>query len=300
MSLKIKLVSAISAFVLVLSMLLVGVYAASQTINLRGEIDFNIEDTTLYVKDIRLQTELTGAAETIENFMPGYINTTLDLNLGTIESSSGTVAIEIDMINTTATDYTATSDSTLQNASLEISGIVTGSSTPIEDITAAEISGTITLTIAYTGTTSVTLDGIALDFIEYVDTGIQVTLKGNYLHAYILGEGNTEIIETGASSSNPIETTISVPINTKICVIMEHQNYYGHEFNIDEIDWASENTFEVMFPTGEPAPSVSKFVLYMNGTKKAETSDGSFAYFYVIVSITETCTIEITNEPNLN
>ena len=169
MSLKIKLVSVISAFILVLSMLLVGVYAASQTINLRGEVDFNIEDTTLYVKDIRLQTELTGAAETIENFMPGYINTTLDLNLGTIESSSGTVAIEIDMINTTATDYTATSDSVLQNASLELSGTVTGSSTPIEDVaTTQTISGTITLTITYTGTTTISLDNIIVVFTEVV------------------------------------------------------------------------------------------------------------------------------------
>ena len=169
MSLKIKLVSAISAFVLVLSMLLVGVYAASQTINLRGEVNFNIEDTTLYVKDIRMQSEITGTPETIENFMPGYINSTLDLNLGTIESTSGVVMIEIDMINTTATDYTATSDSVLQNASLELSGTVTGSSTPIEDVaTTQTISGTITLTITYTGTTTISLDNIIVVFTEVV------------------------------------------------------------------------------------------------------------------------------------
>ena len=169
MSLKIKLVSAISAFVLVLSMLLVGVYAASQTINLRGEVNFNIEDATLYVKDIRMQSEITGTPETIENFMPGYINSTLDLNLGTIESSSGVVMIEIDMINTTATDYTATSDSVLQNASLELSGTVTGSSTPIEDVaTTQTISGTITLTITYTGTTTIGLDNIIVVFTEVV------------------------------------------------------------------------------------------------------------------------------------
>lgn len=169
MSLKIKLVSAISAFVLVLSMLLVGVYAASQTINLRGEVNFNIEDTTLYVKDIRMQSEITGTPETIENFMPGYINSTLDLNLGTIESTSGVVMIEIDMINTTTTDYTATSDSVLQNASLELSGTVTGSSTPIEDVaTTQTISGTITLTITYTGTTTISLDNIIVVFTEVV------------------------------------------------------------------------------------------------------------------------------------
>ena len=58
MSLKIKLMSMISAFVLVLSMLLVGVLAATQTINLKGTVSFNITDNTLYIKDIRIQTEL--------------------------------------------------------------------------------------------------------------------------------------------------------------------------------------------------------------------------------------------------
>ena len=201
MSLKVKLFSAISAFVLMLSMLLVGVYAASQTINLKGEVNFNIEDTTLYVKDIRLQSE------TIENFLPGYINSTLDLNLGNIESTSGVVAIEIDMINTTETDYTATCDRVLQNANLEISGIITGSSTPIEDVaTTPTISGTITLTITYTGTTSVTLDDLSLSFIEYVVPTFEVTLVVNNnpgSFCYILN-GNTSNqtwLESGATTA---------------------------------------------------------------------------------------------------
>ncbi len=288
MSLKVKLFSAISAFVLMLSMLLVGVYAASQTINLKGVVNFNIEDTTLYVKDIRLQSE------TIENFMPGYINSTLDLNLGNIESTSGVVAIEIDMINTTETDYTATCDRVLQNASLEISGIITGNSTPVEDVaTTPTISGTITLTITYTGTTSVTLDDIALSFIEYVDPGIQVTLQGDMLDAYIIGEGNTEIIETGASSSNPIDTTISVPINTKICVIVYNNGPTNFESYVNEIDWSSENTFYgfesvIDIHTG-------RVILYIdNEIIDSADAHTTYVYYYAIINITENCTIDIS------
>ena len=288
MSLKVKLFSAISAFVLMLSMLLVGVYAASQTINLKGEVNFNIEDTTLYVEDIRLQSE------TIENFMPGYINSTLDLNLGNIESTSGVVVIEIDMINTTETDYTATCDRVLQNANLEISGIIAGNSTPIEDVaTTPTISGTITLTITYTGTTSVTLDDIALSFIEYVDPGIQVTLQGDMLDAYIIGEGNTEIIETGASSSNPIDTTISVPINTKICVIVYNNGPTNFESYVNEIDWSSENTF---YGFEFVVDVLEGYVILNIDNEIMDRVDAhtTYVYYYAIINITENCTIDIS------
>ena len=111
MSLKIKLMSMISAFVLVLSMLLVGVLAATQTINLSGTVSFNITDNTLYIKDIRIQTEL-GSVEQMDDFMPGFINSELDseldIDLGTIHSSSGTVNVYFDFVNTTSTAYQAT------------------------------------------------------------------------------------------------------------------------------------------------------------------------------------------------
>ena len=56
MSLKIKLISCISLFMLMIGVLIIGVFAATQTINLKGNVEFNVSDTTLYVKDIRLQT----------------------------------------------------------------------------------------------------------------------------------------------------------------------------------------------------------------------------------------------------
>ena len=93
MSLKVKLISVISLLVLMLGVLIIGVYAATQTINLRGSVEFDIGDTSLYVRDIRIQTETTGQAATIENFMPGYINQSIELNLGTVASNSGSVNV---------------------------------------------------------------------------------------------------------------------------------------------------------------------------------------------------------------
>ena len=82
MSLKIKLISVVSAFILVLSMLLVGVLAAtgSFTINLKGNVEFNIDDSNLYIKDIRLSDGQT-EGETIKNFMPGFVGEILNLTL---------------------------------------------------------------------------------------------------------------------------------------------------------------------------------------------------------------------------
>ena len=82
MSLKVKLISMVSLLMLMLGVLIIGVYAATQTINLRGSVEFDIGDTSLYIRDIRVQTEPTGSAETIDDFIPGYTNQSIDLNLG--------------------------------------------------------------------------------------------------------------------------------------------------------------------------------------------------------------------------
>ena len=177
MSLKIKLISCISLFMLMIGVLIIGVFAATQTINLKGNVEFNVSDTTLYVKDIRLQTETTGTAETIENFMPGYTNTAFDLNLGTVTSSSGSINVYFDFVNTTSTAYSATASGG-SGVVLSTSGTIEGSEVPITDLPTYDgISGTITLTIQFTGGTSgsVSLDGIVVTIDEYVPAAVQVT-----------------------------------------------------------------------------------------------------------------------------
>ena len=168
MSLKIKLISCISLFMLMIGVLVIGVFAATQTINLKGTVNFDIDDTTLYVKDIRVQTESTGEPETIENFIPGYINQSVDLNLGTVSSSSGTVNVYFDFVNATSTAYTATATGG-SDVVLSTSGIINGDAVSITNVPIYDgISGTIILTIKFTGGTSgdVSLDGIVITIEE--------------------------------------------------------------------------------------------------------------------------------------
>ena len=186
MSLKIKFMSAISAFMLVLSMLLVGVLAATQTINLKGTVNFNVSDSTLYLKDMRIQTESTGQDSTADNFMPGFISGEIDINLGTISSSSGSVNIYFDFVNTTSTMYQA-SPTGGSGVTLSTSGMIAGSQVAIGDVTTADISGTIILTIQFTGSSSVDLDGISISFNEYspyerVDADDNPDPNGDYLY----------------------------------------------------------------------------------------------------------------------
>ena len=180
MSLKVKLFSMISAFVLVLSMLLVGVLAATQTINLKGTVNFNISDRTLYLKDMRIQTESTGQASTADNFMPGFIGGEIDINLGTVSSSSGSVNVYFDFVNTTSTAYQASATGG-SGVTLSTSGTIEGSQVEIENVTTADILGTITLTIQFTGSTgSIDLNGITISFSEYIDPAPQrVDADGN-------------------------------------------------------------------------------------------------------------------------
>lgn len=89
MSLKVKLISCISVFMLMIGILIIGVYAATQqTINLKGSINYEVANKSLYVSDIRIQTEVASEAQTIDNFMQGYINDTLNVNIGEVTSES--------------------------------------------------------------------------------------------------------------------------------------------------------------------------------------------------------------------
>ena len=178
MSLKVKLVSMVSAFVLVLSMLLVGVLAAgSQTINLKGNVQFDITDSSLYVKDIRLMNSITGG-NTLENFVPGFVNESFDLNLGQVSSTSGSITIELDVVNTTETTYEASTESTVSNASIVASGTISGDAVPLEDVaTYSGVSGTITITITLSSGTSanINLDNIVINLEEVL--GYTITLE---------------------------------------------------------------------------------------------------------------------------
>lgn len=221
MSLKVKLVSMVSAFVLVLSMLLVGVLAAgSQTINLKGNVQFDITDSSLYVKDIRLMNSITGG-NTLENFVPGFVNESFDLNLGQVSSTSGSITIELDVVNTTETIYDASTESTVSNASIVASGTIAGDAVPLEDVaTYSGVSGTITITITLSSGTSanINLDNIVINLEEVL--GNTITLEftesgnsSNYLGISINGSP-FEALSMSVGDSLEIENVKSIQFAT--------------------------------------------------------------------------------------
>ncbi len=187
-SLKVKLFSIASAFVLALSMLIIGVWAVgeAQHINLSGSVNFTISDNTLYIKDIRVRDEgdLTGQGTTIDNFLPGFVNGDIDLDLGE-RTADTSFTLLFDVINTTTTEYKASTVSKIPNATLSVSGIIAGDGIAPSEITnSTPISGTIVMTVTVQSAGTVSLDGIVIDIEE--NTGYTVTLEcsGNHLESF--------------------------------------------------------------------------------------------------------------------
>ena len=210
MSLKIKLISVVSAFILVLSMLLVGVLAAtgSFTINLKGNVEFNIDDSNLYIKDIRLSDGQT-EGETIKNFMPGFVGESFELDFGSISSDSGSVSIEINVINTTETTYSASSQSSLSNATLTVSGTIAGDSVPLDQVATFDgISGTIYISVQVTSSTTINLNNIVIDIAE------QTSFTATFSHhggrdVYVMGDDGVihTLTYSGSNDSLELETS---------------------------------------------------------------------------------------------
>ena len=89
MTLKAKLISLVAMICLVAGIMLVGIFAAeTQQIKLNGQVNFEIADKSLYVKDVRMQENMdTSTIYSLQDsgrFMPGYVNGEFNMNLGFI------------------------------------------------------------------------------------------------------------------------------------------------------------------------------------------------------------------------
>ena len=243
-SLKVKLVSIVSAFILALSLLIVGVWAVgeAQHINLSGSVNFTISDDTLYIKDIRVreQGDLTGQGTTIENFIPGFVNGDIDLDLGE-RTADTSFTLLFDVINTTTTEYKASTVSTIPNATLSVSGTIAGDGIAPSEITnSTPISGTIVMTVTVQSAGTVSLDGIVIDIEE--NTGYTVTLEcsGNHLESF----SYFVIIINGESASG-----------TGFWGLPNTSSYY--EVKTIEI----KSTYGVARPIGPPVSQTENIVL---------------------------------------
>lgn len=254
MSVKLKLISIMSAFILMLGMLFVGVYAASQNINLKGTVNFDIGDTALYVKDVRIKdpNTLSGQGTTVEGFMPGYVNTNFNLDLGTVTSSSGTFTLYIDVINTTTSRYIVTTPSSISNATLSVSGTIKGDGVPITELATHEnLSGTIEITVVANSTpATINLDEIELTLEEKNYYDVSIT-NDSSVTFYVLADYN------GTTQNYTITTSQDIRV-TSVLYITSDTFYFPSSLSANSVI--------------EPRAWGPTYYIYANGTLIGELS----------------------------
>ena len=150
-----------------LSTLIVGVLAVNQTINLQGTVDFNVTDKTLYIQSASMQDGVGGDEQPLPNFLPGYVNTEFNLNLGTVSNTSGLLIIYLDIINTTTTGYDIGVEySGPETVSVSTTGsIAAGTGDPVSDLST---SSRVSISISATAT-EIELSDIRIILSEVVE-----------------------------------------------------------------------------------------------------------------------------------
>ena len=188
-----KLVSALAMMFLMVGVLIVGILGATQqTLTMTGNVQFNIADKSLYVKQVRIKQDNNSEPQIVTDFMPGYINGEFDMNIGDFtgvnSNTLGSFALYFDIINATdiqwaITNVTLSEQLQAENVSVSYSGVI-----GVNDLTdtdsdgfknfdpsTTEIDGTLILVISTTNSGSIDLSGITITIGEYIDAAVQVT-----------------------------------------------------------------------------------------------------------------------------
>ena len=187
-SLKAKLMSVVAIICLVAGIMIVGIFAAeTQQIKLNGQVNFEIADRSLYVKDVRMQENMDSSPYSLSEqgeFMPGYVNETFNMNLGDFTNTYGSFALYFDIINTidetsgetfvynvessiTQSGVTVTT-AILDSNGLGIDQIPQGTVKPSEITSSTPISATIKVTVSGTAGASIDLSQITITINQYI------------------------------------------------------------------------------------------------------------------------------------
>ncbi len=227
MSLKMKLTSAIIMFVLIVATLVIGVIAAeSQTIKLYGNVTFNVNDTSLFVKSVSIRQSETDDYVPLDDFLPGYVDENMNINLGPHEISYSSFSLRFDVINRTAETYVAggvTLPSSLSSqVSASASGTINPTTKPLGSNDMADISitddpdGQIIVTVTSTIAQTINLEGITVSIILQPEVLEGYTFSGNTLTKY-----------TGS------ETEITIPSSYSI---LNGEYVEGDDYQVTTID----------------------------------------------------------------
>ena len=260
-SLRMKLFTGISMFVIALSMLIIGVWAVGETqhINLSGNVDFTISDNNLYIKDIRFRD--AGSSEqgtTIDNFIPGFVKSSFELNLGSFDVDSDFDLI-IDVVNTTTTIYEVDTSFDISNGTVIASGRIEGDGVPLTEVSTADISGQIILSVTITSAGTVSIDQVDVPLTEYIPK----------VYEYFTFEPNSDgktVTLTAFDQSKADTTDIVIPAKVDL---------------VDGV-WQDGNTYTVTAIAN--ASSYSNGVFYDSGITSVTfpsslTSIGRYAFY---------------------
>ena len=233
-----KLVSALAMMFLMVGVLIVGVLGATQqTLTMTGNVQFNIADKSLYVKQVRIKQDNNSEPQIVTDFMPGYINGEFDMNIGDFtgvnSNTLGSFALYFDIINATdiqwaITNVTLSEQLQAENVKASYSGVI-----GVNDLTdtdsdgfknfdpsTTEIDGTLILVISTTNSGSIDLSGITITIGEYIDAAVQVTsvsTSGATADTYNDLAGGVAIdgsVDLSGITFNTGETTLTVSMTS--------------------------------------------------------------------------------------
>ena len=222
MSIRMKLVSLISAFVLVLGLVIAGVLAASsQTITMNGSVNFNVTDRSLWVKEVRMQ-EAGEDPVVISNFTPGYINGDFNFNVGDHNNSRGSFALYFDIINTTIVPYRVSVDysglSSISGLEVAVTPEIAGNSEELTTITSeTPVTTTLELTVSNPNLATIDLSQIIINIESYT--------VGTLSYSY--NSGTLEATVTDCSSG------------AEVVIIPETVQYNGQTYTVTALDAGS-------------------------------------------------------------
>ena len=259
-SLKVKLLSVLMALCLVVTFLIVGIWAVgTQTINLKGQVDFSISDPSLYVKDIRIKDSMQSASstgETIDNFVPGYVNTTMNLNLGQIDNTTGGLSIYIDIINTTDTTYIASTTTSISGAEITVSGTINGDAISQGDIlTTNTPSGTVEIMISAPNIATLDLSQINIVLEEKTIYNVTFDVTAFPTTFFIKSDYSETVYET-----NDTNRVVSVPVNSLISISTD-QSILTSAFTINDVSVKKE--LEVRAPSYGASLNINNITIAM-------------------------------------
>ncbi len=204
MSLKVKLISCISLFMLMIGVLIIGMFAATQQqLTMKGSVSFVVPDKSLYVKEVRIKQDMVSEPESISSFMPGYINGEFNLDLTGITdvNTYGSFTLYFDIINTTESYWQIADvdlgDLTNDGVSEEHGGIVRVNELIDTDDDgyknfdpSTPIDGTLTLTIIAPNVDAdnpVVLDGIVFTINVFTPPMVETIVVGQTATGEMLG-----------------------------------------------------------------------------------------------------------------